>query len=263
MTPRPVPVAPDEHLDIARALMVACRFRHLPVVRRGELVGLLSFRELVAADLSSLEASDGERARHLRQLDVAQAMRPAPIFAAPTTTVEAAASALLRHRLSCLPVVSEGALVGIATYSDFLGLAAERLTGDERVEQLMTPRPITSVGPDDRLDIAWSILKSAGIRHLPVVVGERLVGLVNDLDLLAADGSWLMEDLRRRIERRASTRVREIMSAHAITVEPEAPARHAAELLGRRHLGALPVVRGDSLVGVISAADFFHHLVAA
>jgi CBS domain-containing protein len=250
MTPRPVCVAPDEHLDVARAVMVASRFRY-------------------AADLSLSEASERERGLHLRGLTARRIMHQPVIVAPSTARVEAAAQALLHHRISSLPIVDEGKLVGIATYRDFLAAAVRRLEDAEarggttiRVARLMTPRPIATVQPEDRLDVVWSIMKSFQVRHLPVVNGEWLVGLISDHDLLAADGSWLNESLAVRLERRAAMRARQIMSERVLTAAPDEPATAAAELLRHRHVGALAVLRAGRLSGMISAVDYLNHLVA-
>jgi CBS domain-containing protein len=273
MSPRPVCIPPDEHLDVARAVMVACRFRHLPVEKEHRLVGLLSLRELCAADLSSLESTAGERGLHLRGITVGSVMHHPVLTARPTATIAGASQAMLRHHLSCLPVVHDDddeELAGIVTYSDFLGVAAARLRDQAARERhtpvvaaLMTPRPLTTIGTRDRLDVAWSMMKAAGVRHLPVVDGEWLVGIVSDHDLLRADGSWVLEPLRDRLERRARTLVRQVMSEQVLTVGADDLAAPAALLLQERQIGALPVLRDGRLAGILTAADFFHHLVAA
>jgi CBS domain-containing protein len=273
MSPRPVCIGPDEHLDVARAIMVACRFRHLPVEKEHRLLGLISMRELHAADLSSLESTPGERGLHLRGITVGSIMHHPVLTARPTATITGASQAMLRHHLTCLPVVYEDddeELAGIVTYFDFLGVAAARLhqaaLRDGRktpAAALMTPRPLTTVGTQDRLDVAWSMMKAAGVRHLPVVDGDWLVGIVSDHDLLGADGSWVLESPRDRLERRARTLVRQVMSERVLTVDADDPAAPAAEILQRQRIGALPVLREGRLAGILSAADFFHHLVAA
>jgi len=98
----------------------------------------------------------------------------------------------------------------------------------------------------------------ARIRHLPVLRGERLVGLVTHRDILRAMCSVFADldnpeqhDVLRNIP------VREIMSANVRTVSPDADAADAGRAMLRDKLGCLPVVEeADRLVGIITEADF-------
>jgi acetoin utilization protein AcuB len=269
MTRDPVRLRPDERLDIALALMVSCRFRHLPVEADGRLEGIVSLRDLYAADLPS-GASRGARALHLRNVEARRVMSAPVISVAPGDAYLGAAQTLIARRISCLPVLEHGRLVGILSRADFLRPVAEllRREGDERgattkVRAIMTPLPIATLEIGDHLDVGRTLMNTLHVRHLPVLDGKRIVGMVSDHDLLRAEASAL--EPRTRLERLrddALIPVREVMSARVATVDCEDDAADAARTLSRRRLGALPVVSSHALVGIVTVSDFLHHLLS-
>jgi acetoin utilization protein AcuB len=117
MVTNPVTVRPHETARHAYQLMRDHRFRHLPVVEDGELVGILSDRDLRPVLLSPTLA----RAR------VGELMSENLTTVGPEALVEEAASLLVVKKIGCLPVVADGRLVGIVTETDLLGVLVELL----------------------------------------------------------------------------------------------------------------------------------------
>lgn len=270
MTPRPICVAPEESLDIAQALMVACRFRHLPVESGGRLVGLLALGDLLRASLPADEATPGEQRRHLRDTLVAAAMRAPVVTASGDDDLWAAAQRFVERRVSCLPVVDGGRLSGIITRTDFLVRATGLLRAEEQetgrtvaIGRLMTPRPLAACAPADRLDVAHALMKAEKVRHLPVMSGDKLVGILSDHDVIAAVG-YRRPDAgpAASLERKAALSVADAMSRRAVTVSPDDSAVQAGELLKRRRFGALPVVKQGRLLGMLTVSDYFYDLLA-
>lgn len=108
MTKNPITVAPDEHLSNAREKMTAGRFRRVPVVSGGELVGIVTDRDLRA------------RAGQLDRVKVDAVMNERLITITPASTVEEAATLMLKHQIGGLPVIDKGKLIGVITASDVL-----------------------------------------------------------------------------------------------------------------------------------------------
>jgi CBS domain-containing membrane protein len=128
MTREVITLAEDDTLSDARACMEQGRVRHLPVVREGKLVGLVTHRDLLAASFSVFaQVSPREEHRLFARIPVRELMHDA-VSATPGTRVREAAGVLLANQFGCLPVVDEvGRLVGIVTEADFLRLAVRLL----------------------------------------------------------------------------------------------------------------------------------------
>ena len=102
------------------------------------------------------------------------------------------------------------------------------------------------------------------IRHMPVVDADgRLCGVVSQRDLFRgalAAALGLPKATQARLL--GALLVREVMNAQPITTTPETPITEAAEVMLRRKVGCLPVLDGESLVGILTEADFVRHVVA-
>ena len=99
-------------------------------------------------------------------------------------------------------------------------------------------------------------MRLGGVRHVPVVRGGKLVGVVSERDVLRLSLSHL--NTRGGEERRAFLQAVEIgraMSAPAIVIEPSASVEKAALSMAENKIGCLPVVEGDDLVGLVTATD--------
>ncbi|MEX1092097.1 MAG: CBS domain-containing protein [Acidimicrobiia bacterium] len=114
----------------------------------------------------------------------------------PDTEVQEAARMMVDGEVGSLAVVRDSELVGIVTERDLLrAIAEESLSGT--VGSLMTPVPDT-LSPETTVEDAAYWMMAAGYRHIPVVEGVKLVGMVSIKDLL-----WVTaERLRQREEER-------------------------------------------------------------
>ena len=126
------------------------------------------------------------------------------------------------------------------------------------VKERMSHNPIT-IRPDTPVTEAQALMKREKIHHLPVLDKEgRLVGIVTEKDLLYASPSpattlsvWEMTSLL------AKLRVEEVMSRDVITVTEDVALEEAARILADRCIGGLPVMRGKTVVGIITESDMF------
>jgi acetoin utilization protein AcuB len=110
------------------------------------------------------------------------------------------------------------------------------------VSEVMT-RSVVTVLPEQTLYAAASLLRTGRFRHLPVVRGGRLVGIISDRET-AGD---------------SDTRISQIMHTDVITVSADTPVEVAAALMAENKIGALPVVdpSTENLVGIVSQTDLF------
>jgi acetoin utilization protein AcuB len=107
-------------------------------------------------------------------------------------------------------------------------------------------------------------MREKRIRHLPVVTGQRLVGMVTDRDLREAAPSPATTLSRGEIAYQMdNTAVRTCMTQKVITVPPDMAVARAARLLLEHKFGCLPVVERGALVGVVTEIDFLQAFLAA
>jgi len=121
---------------------------------------------------------------------------------------------------------------------------------------------VFTVGPDDLIDRVFFLLHYEKIRHLPVVDDKgAVVGIVSDRDLYKALGP---KSRSRAVSKSTGPetqlhviprKVRHIMRRGVLTVSPDEAAATAATTMARKKIGALPVVNGDKLVGIVTATD--------
>jgi CBS domain-containing protein len=131
-----------------------------------------------------------------------------------------------------------------------------------RVGTLMT-RHVTTLDRNDTMDIAAEIMAAGRLRHLPVIDGGRVVGVVSERDLFRpglARALGYGSKARRTLLRSLS--VKEIMTEPAVTLAPEAPVREAAQLMLERRIGCVPVVEAGALVGLVTESDLLRHAYA-
>ena len=129
------------------------------------------------------------------------------------------------------------------------------------VSDWMTKKVIT-VGPDDYLSDAITLMKEKNIKHLPVVKGGRLRGIISDRDIKEYTPSKATcLDVYELHYLLAKTKIKDLMIAKVITTSPDTPVEEAAMVLLDRNIDCLPVLDGGSLVGIISDRDIFHALV--
>ena len=117
-------------------------------------------------------------------------------------------------------------------------------------------RDLVTVSPGASLSEAARLLKAHRIHHLPVVEGERLLGIVTDTDLRNATLRGGPGE-----EGGASRTVGEVMTRNVVTLSPEDTIDDAMLILSRQRFGALPVVDGGRLVGIVAKTDVLSALI--
>jgi CBS domain-containing protein/ribosome-associated translation inhibitor RaiA len=118
-----------------------------------------------------------------------------------------------------------------------------------RLRDIMRTRVVT-IGPAETADAAWTRMRRQGIRHLVVMDGTRLAGVISERDLGGRAGGRLRE----------GRAVRDLMSTRVASAGPETMLGDAAGRMREQLIGSLPVLEDDQLVGIVTATDVFDAL---
>lgn len=127
----------EDNLGLADDIMRLGRIRHMPVMARGRLVGIISQRDLFRAAISSvLQFRTGAEREWLAKIPVREAMTPTVVSIGPDAPIRDAAKRMLDERIGCLPVVENETLVGLLSESDCLQHLVRLLDIAETKQQL-------------------------------------------------------------------------------------------------------------------------------
>ncbi len=260
-------VCSSDSLHVALGLMEQHDLRHIPVSDDGLIVGMLSDRDLLASLDSvfvpgGINQEDGDA--NSAPATVREAMSsPAIVLPTSATTAEAAAT-FVESRIGAVPVVSEGELIGLLSRTDLLKYAVAASEDDpascalhDSVKAHMTT-DVHTIGIKDSLHPVVAIMKDKKVRHVPVVSDDRLVGMVSDRDVRRAFGQDALGNEMGQGKGRAAvgaTRVAEIMTTGLFTTTPDQSVAEASRKLHRNRISALPVLRDNRLIGIITDTD--------
>ncbi len=119
------------------------------------------------------------------------------------------------------------------------------------VGQIMT-RKVATISPDKQVGQALRLMQKRGIRHLPVVQDDRMVGWITSRDLREVLLASMLEKIT----------VGDVMVPAPITVTPDTSVEETARLVVEHKIGGMPVMEGDRLVGVITMLDLISAFTA-
>jgi acetoin utilization protein AcuB len=122
------------------------------------------------------------------------------------------------------------------------------------VQDIMTS-PVVVISPDTSLQDAYQTMLDKGIRHFPVLDGEKLVGVITDRDLRLATSALA------RIPFPPGAKVSAVMRKSPLTADPADPVEDAARTMREKKIGCLPVTDNDRLVGIITGLDLLDALM--
>jgi acetoin utilization protein AcuB len=150
MTTDLITINKEDPVSLAFELVLTNDIRHLPVLSRGTLVGIITDRDLHEAVVPS-ETSGNRRSMYhtIKEVTVEKIMTPKPISIGPNTPIEQAVQILLDRRIDCLPVTdNKSRLIGIITSTDILRAFLEFmhiLKETQRIDIVMETSDIETV----------------------------------------------------------------------------------------------------------------------
>ncbi|VAW10573.1 Predicted signal-transduction protein containing cAMP-binding and CBS domains [hydrothermal vent metagenome] len=130
------------------------------------------------------------------------------------------------------------------------------------VSTIMTTNLI-SLNITDGLDKAEQLFKKNGIRHIPVIKGDKIIGMLSLTDLFRisfADGAYEDEENVETIVYNMFS-IQQVMAKNLKSVSPDTMIKEVAEILATNEFHALPVVENEKLVGIVTTTDLIEYLL--
>lgn len=130
------------------------------------------------------------------------------------------------------------------------------------VSEIMT-KDLIVLNLNDGLEKAERLFKEHSIRHIPVIKGDKIVGMLSLTDLLRisfADGAYEDEENVETIVYNMFT-ISQVMAKNMETVSPKTTIKEVAELLADKEFHALPVVEEERIVGIVTTTDLINYLL--
>jgi CBS domain-containing protein len=196
MNPEVITMAPTANpASVARRLVEGGQLRVLPIEVGGRLVGIVTRSDLLRGERGHKEDDEDVLAYLLRpprrpglpapaSAPVTEVMTSPVVSVAPTDPVALATGLLLRDRHTSLPVVGpDGALIGVISEADVLADPFRGRQVHTTVGRLMTQGAL-SIDHTATVGEARAVVADHGLRNLPVVRGNRLVGVLSRSDLV-------------------------------------------------------------------------------
>ncbi|MGH7500373.1 MAG: CBS and ACT domain-containing protein [Longimicrobiales bacterium] len=196
MTPQVHIVTPATSIGEAIRMARTNRIRHLPVVEDGQVVGIVSERDLRLAAPPVWSEQREELLQALETKKVGEIMAKRVITASPDTPVEEAARILWENRIGCLPILEGGALVGILTETDLLRALVELFGAHQPATRIEVQMP-------NRAGELARVVRVIGIEHKVNIVGLVVPPVVQDdysiaiVQLGTTDPAPIIEALRK------------------------------------------------------------------
>jgi CBS domain-containing membrane protein len=130
------------------------------------------------------------------------------------------------------------------------------------VSTIMTKNVVKLLLSDD-LTKAESLFKKHHIRHIPVVNGNLIVGMLSYTDLLRISFADAIDEEEQEIDVTVYNMfsVEQVMARNLVKVSPDTSIREVAQILSKSEFHALPIVEGDLLVGIVTTTDLIKYLL--
>lgn len=130
------------------------------------------------------------------------------------------------------------------------------------VSAIMT-KNVIKLNLSDDLTKAELLFKKHHIRHIPVVTGNKIIGMLSYTDLLRISYADAVFDEEEGIDTTVYNMftVEQVMAKNLITITAETTIREAAKILSQKEFHALPVCEGDLLVGILTTTDLIKYLL--
>ena len=260
-----VMVAPTTPIYGAIQIMAEKGFRRLPIADAGtrHLEGIVTATDVVdylggGSKFEMVRQRFGGNFFKAINGPIKLVMTQDVVSVKTSAKISEAIARMKESNLGGLPVVDdEGSVKAIITERDVANLFADRTSG-VTVAQLMSPEVVTAL-PKTTIFEAEKTMATEGFRRLPIVSDGRVVGIITAMDILRFFGCGEAFAYLRSgtIIQVLNNPALGIATKTVVTVEPDLDVGQAAKVMREKNIGAMPVVKNEKLVGIITERDFF------
>lgn len=257
----------NEQLGYARNLMLSHGISRLVVVDgNGKPVGMVTEKDLT----HQLKGNGPKwKTRPIDKISIKRVMSKDPITASPNDEIHTVIELLIKNNIGSIPVVDEEGLVGIITKTDLMKVYTDRLKNRWKVSDLMTSDVVT-VNENHSIAHVINTMEKNSIGKIVVIRDNEPVGMITHENISFAqiddpETGVSVEKIYfiRNSDGKSKKNVRvismmtagDIMHNHLIKISSNEDAAKAANMMIENDINGLPVVNGDSLVGVITKTD--------
>lgn len=246
MTTDIVFVDKDVDLQHVLELMKKHDITKIPVVENKKIIGIVT-DNIAAFKLGSIRKKSVTAAR----LHASSVIDKEIDIATPDTEIKTVLKKVGEPGPTMLPVVENDCLVGVLTKADLLPL----VKNTNQVSTIMR-KNVHIVSPDDRVIHARRIMINENIARIPVVDQGRLIGMVSDMEIAFAFASLKKSfSIGRQKHQLDELLIKDIMRTPAVYTAPSTTITEAAKLMMKHNIGALPIVKNETLIGIVTRTD--------
>ena len=246
MTEDVVSVDKDQDLQYILDLMKKHNITKIPVVENKKLFGIIT-DNIIAYKLGSIR----KRSISTSRLHASSVTEKNITTIPPNTEVKEILKMVGQPGPTMLPVVVNEKLVGVITKADLLFLVKS-----EKPVSTFLNKNIFYVAPNDRIVHARRLMINEDIARLPVLSEKKLVGIISDFDIAIAFSTLKRSySMGKQKHQLTELLVKDVMKMQVIWTTPSVTATEAAKLMMKHNVGALPIIKDDVVIGVVTRTD--------
>ncbi len=246
MTTEIISVDKDVNLKHVLKLMKKHDVTKIPVVEEKKLIGTIS-DNTIAMKLGSKRKA-GVPASRLHASSVTDKNVE---IVTPNISVKTILQKVGKPGPTMLVVMEKDALVGVVTKADLLPL----VTSTKRLKDIMQKK-LHVVSSDDRVVHARRVMMDNNIARLPVINDGKLVGIISDTEIAFSFANLKRSfPLGKQKHRLDELLVEDAMKTPVIWAEPGMAAVEAAKVMLRHNIGSLPLLKENTIVGIVTRTD--------
>jgi CBS domain-containing protein len=261
-----ISIPPSMSIQKAAELMIDHGFRRLPITDpgSGKILGIVTAMDILdflggGNKFNIIEKKHNDNFLSAINEPIRTIMTSDIVAMSHKESINEAVKVMIENEIGSIPVLSDDdKLVGIITERDF-ALSMAGLLTDEIVQDVMIKDVITTT-PGTPIESSTKIMVRNNLRRIPVVSGDKLVGIITSTDILKFLGD---KEIFANMTSNSgldvlNMKISEIMQPNISIIEPLTRLGDLCDLFKEKNIGGAPVVKDDKLVGIITERDILN-----